>query len=139
MNIMLLSIWEFWENRCIEGPTFLTSINDVKFIHILSPLSASPPYPHLCISIYVTWLRSHFIITLTTIMVITSMGRLALLCVQKHHITSAIFATETIILGVLWVRPGILNDECSKTMLQATVHCVKLYIVYRGVFQDQKQ
>lgn len=47
MNIMLLSIWEFWENGCIEGPTFLTSINDVKFIHILSPLSTSPPYPHI--------------------------------------------------------------------------------------------
>jgi len=76
MNIMLLSIWEFWENQCIEGCTFLTSINDVKFIDILSTLSASPPYPHLSISVYVTWLRSHFIITLTTVMVIVSVGKL---------------------------------------------------------------
>jgi hypothetical protein len=37
-------------------------------------------------------------------MVITSVGKLPLLCVPKHHITSAIFATETIILGVLQVR-----------------------------------
>jgi hypothetical protein len=75
-------------------------LNLSLYCHPYQPL---PLTPHLSTSIHVTWLRSHFIITLTAIMVIMNVGKLPLLCVSKHHITFAIFATETIILGVLQV------------------------------------
>jgi len=80
VNIMLLSNFEFWENQYRKGQTSLVSINKITLTHVLTPFSASPLHSHHSSIIpHLAKAWQHFVVTITTVTVTTTLGILLIL------------------------------------------------------------